>query len=239
MISSFLFDNFESKPIVLIDVPFCNKNEKVSKQLFEKLKTSTKVKYDFTTVWKTKKVRLLSLKEKNTYLSCKTYEALCSCKENYTGETRRNIVTRWNGHENPNKDSKPAKHLFQYHDHVFQWKVLMSAPMNNWKRKSLDAFFIAVRHLTLNEQKYSNKLTLFRIEVTWCIWKCFSYLSVLRANAQWWALLQYGCLTNLIGANSSCWTFSLKTCGSVRRTIFFQEWTLRLLLAMELHNCSF
>ena len=131
MISSFLFDNFESKPIVLIDVPFCNKNEKVSKQLFEKLKTSTKVKYDFTAVWKTKKVRLLSLKEKNTYLSCKTYEALCSCKENYTGETRRNIVTRWNGHENPNKDSKPAKHLFQYRDHVFQWKVLMSAPMNN------------------------------------------------------------------------------------------------------------
>ena len=32
MISSYLFNDFESKPIVLIDVPFCNKNEKVSKQ---------------------------------------------------------------------------------------------------------------------------------------------------------------------------------------------------------------
>ena len=31
MITNFLFNDFESKPIVLIDVPFCNENEKVSK----------------------------------------------------------------------------------------------------------------------------------------------------------------------------------------------------------------
>ena len=37
----------------------------------------------------------------------------------------------------------------------------MSAPMNSRKRKNLEAFFIAVKHPILNEQKDS-KLTLFR-----------------------------------------------------------------------------
>ena len=50
-----------------------------------------------------------ALKEKNPYLSKKIYERVCSCKENYLGETKRNVVTRWNEHENPNKKSeKPS-----------------------------------------------------------------------------------------------------------------------------------
>ena len=72
----------------------------------------------------------------------------------------------WNEQENPNKDSEPVKHLFQHPDHVFQWKFLMSAPMNNRKRKNLEAFFITLRLPTLNQQKDSKKLTLFRIGVT-------------------------------------------------------------------------
>ena len=36
---------------------------------------------------------------------------------------------------------------------------------------------------------------------------CFSYLSALWVIAQWWALLHYGCLSNLIGVNGSCWRF--------------------------------
>ena len=35
----------------------------------------------------------------------------CFCKENYKGETKQNVITRWNEQENPNKDSKPTKHL--------------------------------------------------------------------------------------------------------------------------------
>ena len=42
MIPSYLFNDFESKRIVLIDVPFCNENKKVSKQLLSKLKDFTK-----------------------------------------------------------------------------------------------------------------------------------------------------------------------------------------------------
>ena len=52
-----LFNDFESKPIVLIDVPFCNENEKVSKQLLKKLKTFTKQMYDFKIIWKNKTIQ--------------------------------------------------------------------------------------------------------------------------------------------------------------------------------------
>ena len=79
--------------------------------------------------------RFFPLKKKNPYPSCKIYEGVCSCKENYIGETKRNVITRWNEHENSNKVSELAKNLFQNLDHVFQWNVLMSAPMNNRKRK--------------------------------------------------------------------------------------------------------
>ena len=65
MIPNYLFNDFESKPIVLIDIPFCNENEKVSKQLLKKLKVFTTEKYDFRILWKTKKVRQLFEGEKS------------------------------------------------------------------------------------------------------------------------------------------------------------------------------
>ena len=68
MILNYPFNDFKSIPTVLIDVPFCNENKKVSKQLLKKLKVFTKKKYDFRIVWKTKKVKqLLPLKEKNPW----------------------------------------------------------------------------------------------------------------------------------------------------------------------------
>ena len=91
-----------------------NKNEKVSKLLLKELRVFTIEKYDFRIVWKTMKVRqVFPLKEKNPYPSCKIYEGVCSFKQNYIDETKRNVITRWSEHENPNKDSAPAKHLFQ------------------------------------------------------------------------------------------------------------------------------
>ena len=75
MIPSYLFNDFESKPVVLSDVPFWNEIKKGSKQLLKKLKAFTKGKCNFRIVWRTKKVRhLVPLKEKNPYPSCKIYE---------------------------------------------------------------------------------------------------------------------------------------------------------------------
>ena len=59
MIHNYLFNDTESKSIVLIDIPFCNENERITKQLLKKLKVFTKEKFDFRIVWKTKKVRQL------------------------------------------------------------------------------------------------------------------------------------------------------------------------------------
>ena len=52
------------------------------------------------------------LKEKDSYTSCKIYKGVRYCQENYIDETKRNVITRWNGHDNPNKDSEHVKHLF-------------------------------------------------------------------------------------------------------------------------------
>ena len=46
-IPSCLFNDFESRPIVLIHIPFCNVKGKVSKQLLRKLKAFTKEKKHF------------------------------------------------------------------------------------------------------------------------------------------------------------------------------------------------
>ena len=42
MIPNYLFNDYESNPIALIEVPYCTENEKVSKQLLKKLKVLTK-----------------------------------------------------------------------------------------------------------------------------------------------------------------------------------------------------
>ena len=95
--------------------------------MLKKLKVFTKEKYDFRIAWKTKKIKqLFTLKEKNPDPSCKiyegVYEGVCSCKENYISETKRNVIIRWYEHENPKKDSEPAKYPFQHPNYVFQGK---------------------------------------------------------------------------------------------------------------------
>ena len=50
----YLFRDFESKSIVLIDVPLWNEKGKVSKQLFNKLKVFIKEKFDCRILWKQK-----------------------------------------------------------------------------------------------------------------------------------------------------------------------------------------
>ena len=118
-------------------------------------------------VWKTKKVRsFFPLKDKNLHPSCKIYYGLCSCGEDYVGETKRNVSVRYDEHNKPFKKSKPAAHLNQNIEHYFTWKILSNAPSNARMRKNTETFFLAIMRPSLNEQRGSDVLILLRNSVT-------------------------------------------------------------------------
>ena len=117
--------------------------------------------------WITKKVRnLFPLKDKSIHPSCKIYESLCICGNNYIGETERNVEIRWKEHNNPNGNSEPSKHIKENINHFFDWKVICNAPKNARSRKNLEASFISLTRPSLNEQIDFNTLSLFRNGVT-------------------------------------------------------------------------
>ena len=118
-------------------------------------------------VRKTKNVRsFFPFKDKSLHPSCKIYCGLCSCGEDYVGETKRNVSVRYDEHNKPPKKSKPTAHLEQNIDHYFTWRILCNAPSNAKTRKSIEAFFIAIMRPSLNEQTDSDALILFRNAVT-------------------------------------------------------------------------
>ena len=162
-------ENFfeEKKSFLLVKVPFCFQNEKVSKVFLSKLKELTNGDYDVRIKWETKKVKtLFKLKDSNPYPACVIYEGVCSCGDKYVGETKRNAETRWKEHQDVRKDSEPAKHLQNHDNHKFEWNILCRAPAHNKERKNLEACFIAIMSPNLNNQLESKSLLLFRNGVT-------------------------------------------------------------------------
>ena len=96
-------------------------NEKDTHAFINKLSGFTNNKYKITIVWQTKKIRsLFPLKDKSKYPACIIYEGVCSCGENYIGETDRNAITRWSEYDIPSKISEPAKHLIKEPTHKFE-----------------------------------------------------------------------------------------------------------------------
>ena len=91
---------------------------------------------------------------------------MCTCNENYIAETKQNFEVRWEEHSAINKISEPSRHLKSNPTHVFTWKVLMTAPINDRVRKNFEASFIALSRPSLNEQIDAKKLLLFRNGVT-------------------------------------------------------------------------
>jgi len=159
---------FDSKPLVLlVELPYCQLNEKASKTFQKRFEKFTNGKYNVIVKWLTRKVQtLFPLKDRMSHVSCKVYMGTCSCGEIYVGETKRNVETRWREHENPKFNSEPAKHLLNYPEHSFDWTVLSSASKNDRTRKNLEASFIAIIKPSLNEQVKHNILNLFRNGVT-------------------------------------------------------------------------
>ena len=98
--------------------------------------------------------------------SCIIYEGICSCGDNYIGETKRIAQFRFDEHNTPGKKSEPSKHLLENSNHVFDWSIITSASRSVFKRKILEAFYIAKFKPSLNDQLECHKLLLFRHGIT-------------------------------------------------------------------------
>ena len=100
------------KKIVLVEIPYRLKNESSSKQLIKKFDKFTNNMFDVRIKWLTEKVKtLFRVKDKSLHQACKIYKGVCSCSENYIGETIRYAEVRWDEHNNPLKKSNPLKHI--------------------------------------------------------------------------------------------------------------------------------
>ena len=121
----------------MIEVPYCKKNETSSKRFLKKFHELTNNLHEIKIKWITKKIRnLFHLKSKNCHPACIIYEGISTCKENYIGETKRNIEIRWEEHSDGNKISEPSRHLKSNSTHAFTWKVSIAVPINEREEKS-------------------------------------------------------------------------------------------------------
>ena len=90
IIPPWLFEG--KKKVVLVEIPFCLKNEISSKHFIKKFNKFTNNTFDVRIKWLTQKVKnLFRLKDKSLHQACKIYKGICSCVESYIGETVRNV----------------------------------------------------------------------------------------------------------------------------------------------------
>ena len=89
--------------------------------------TNYKVKSNI--IWSTRKIKsLFNNKDNVKHMSCIIYYGVCSCGQDYVGETIRNASIRWNEHNTgKDKNSDCAKHLKDNYNHEFSWKCLSIA----------------------------------------------------------------------------------------------------------------
>ena len=78
------------------------------------------------------------------------------------------LETRWSEQNNPTHKSEPAQHIKNHIGHLFDWSILCNATSNNQIRKKLEASFIGIIKLSLNEETNFDRLTLFRNGITLC-----------------------------------------------------------------------
>ena len=125
----------------------------------------TKTNFDIAISWETRKIQtLFHLKDKSLHPACKI--GVSKCGEDYIGKTKRNTITRWSEHENATKDFELARHLSKHINHVFIWKIICHASKKTDIHKNLEAIFIALLKLSLNEQNNFERLILFRNGIT-------------------------------------------------------------------------
>ena len=142
-------------------------NEHYALKFIKKLQSFTKEKYCFIIIWKTRNIRsLLNLKDKASFVLSVDYEGKCNYGDNYIGETGRNVTIRWDDNSDIGKNSEPAKHLNQFPEHRFNWKILRRVPNKVRQRKIHEAYYVMCMRPTLNNQLELTSLTLFGNGVT-------------------------------------------------------------------------
>ena len=157
---------FEERKKVFIKLPFCGKNEKLSKTFIEKLNKFTNFNFIFIILWQTRQIKtLFNNKDKNTHRSKVVYKGDCSCGVDYIGETVRNLAVRIAEHSNPAHTSEPAKHLQENPSHAFTWRVLSSAQTFH-KRRIVEGLMIQQFRPSLNKQVISYVSKLFPLGIT-------------------------------------------------------------------------
>ena len=115
---------------------------------------------------------LFNLKDRTNHVSSVVYEGKCNCHENYTGEIGRNVTTRWDGHSDLGKNSEPAKHLYQFLERSFNWKILKRVPNKVRQRKIYEAYYVMSLRPTLINWKIG--INLFDTIPKWGhVEKCF------------------------------------------------------------------
>ena len=128
------------------------------KELFcKKLEFYTNGKVKFKFIWSTRKIKSL--------FKIVVYHGICSCGNNYIGETIRNIVTRTDEHEQPNSKSEPFKYLNNNPGHHFN-SMISRAPSHHLELKILEAYFIKQLNPFLKDYLDRKILTLFRRGIT-------------------------------------------------------------------------
>ncbi|XP_068671420.1 uncharacterized protein [Montipora foliosa] len=157
---------FEERKKVFIKLPFCSKNENLSKTFIEKLNKFTNFNFIFIILWQTRQIKtLFNNKDKNTHRSKVVYKGDCSCGVHYIGETVRNLAVRIAEHSNPAHTSEPAKHLRENPSHAFTWRVLSSAQTFH-KRRIVEGLMIQQFRPSLNKQVISYVSKLFPLGIT-------------------------------------------------------------------------
>ena len=118
-------------------------------------------------MWKTKRIKsLFQIKDKVTHKANIIYEGVCTCNENYVGETKTNTDNRWGQHNSIKNKSNPAQHLKTNRNHSFTWRIIRNASPNDNRRKILEALYIAKHKPSLNEHINCKMLNLFKHGIT-------------------------------------------------------------------------
>ena len=93
---------FDDRQVLTVRLPFCPKNEEISKTFIHKLEEYTKGRFTYKIIWNTRTIRsLFPLKDRVEHRCCVIYEGTCTCGEKYTGETNRNTEVRWRSTTTP------------------------------------------------------------------------------------------------------------------------------------------